>query len=186
MRTRREYSHEVALDVVARLLERAVPALARVRRAAYRLAAVGVAAAAVVTWALFRGGFPEAAETLVRVVLCLLVLAPPVVLVLLGLALSEVIGLPDRVRGLPAASREHLAELEQLLREAEDTRRSRSRRLRAVWRLVRLGRSTRDVIAVYAPLAALLSWPFLLGSVAAAFCVVVEAVVALAVLVALA
>jgi hypothetical protein len=176
----------VALDVVARLLERAVPALARVRRAAYRLAAIGVAATAVITWAVFRGGLPDVTGTVGRLVLCLLLLAPPVVLVVFGLALSEVNGLPDRVRGLPAASREHLAELEQLLREAEDTRRSRTRRLRAVWRLVRLGRSTRDVVAVYAPLVALLSWPFLLASAVAVLCVVVEAVVALAVLAALA
>lgn len=176
----------MALDVVARLLERAVPVLARVRRAAFRLAVVGLAAAVVIAWALFRDGLPDVTGTVARVLLCLLALAAPAVLATLGFALSEVIRLPDRIRGLPDASREHLAELERLLREVEDTGRSRGRRLRALWRLIRLGRSTREVVAVYAPLAALLSWPFLLGSVAAAFGVVIEAVVALVLLAVLA
>ncbi len=167
--------------MLARLLEQAVPVLARVRRAAFRLAAVGVAATLVIAWAVF-----SETEILVAVVLGLLVLAPAVILVMFGLAVSEVIGLPDRVRGLPAASIEHVAELEKLLREAEDTRRSRGPRLRALWRLVRLGRSTREVFAVYAPLVALLSWPFLLATAAAAFAVVIEALVALVLLAVLA
>jgi hypothetical protein len=176
----------VALDVVARLLERAVPALVRVRRYAFRVAVVGLVAAVVIGWALFREGFPDATGIVGRVVLCLLVLAPPAVLIALGLALTEVIGLPKRIRGLPDTARSHLADLEQLLREVEDTRRSRGRRVRALWRLVRLGRSTREVLAVYAPLVALLSWPFLLASVAAAFGVAIEAVVALVLLAVLA
>lgn len=172
----------MALDVVARLLERAVPALQRIRRAAFRVAAVGLAAAAVIVWALFRDGLPDVTGTVARVVLCVLALAPPAVLAALGLALSEVVRLPDRIRGLPAASREHLADLERLLREVEDTRRSGAGRVRALWRLIRLGRSTRDVLAVYAPLAALLSAPFLLASVAAVFGVAIEVFVALVLL----
>jgi ABC-type sugar transport system permease subunit len=119
-------------------------------------------------------------------VLAALALGPAAVLLFVTLALGELMRLPQRVRSLPGEVETHRRELERLARDVRDARAARARRLVALWRIVRLQATARETLAVYAPIAALLSVPLLAAAVVAAFAVPVEAVVALVLLIVLA
>ena len=176
----------MTLTDVANVLERLMPPIAALARLTRALAVVGAIAAGVLVWLLFRHGVDSAGDAIGRAALAFLAVAPPALLLFVTLALRELTRLPQRVRGLPRAVGAHATELERLARDVRDVRAARSRRLTAVWRVVRLQASARETLAIYAPIAALLSVPLLAGAVVAAALVPVEAVVALVLLVVLA
>jgi hypothetical protein len=148
-------------------LQRAVPFLERLARAARSLALLALAGGAVIWWAVFT--HVEGEGRAVSLVLwALALLAPPAVLLAVRFALRLLIGLPDRLRQLPERARDHATELGRLAGEA---RRVRERgRIRTAVSLVRLWRqasASRDLLDVIGPAAFLFApWTLVSGIVA--------------------
>jgi hypothetical protein len=172
------------------LLERLVPLAAAVARAVRALAFAGLGAVAVIAVAVVARWLPE--ETGSRVALAVvlaLLLVPPGILLAFYLSLRELVALPERLRRYPDLPREHVAELAAIVRDADDASRPAWRRLpRSAWRLSRLVRSARELLAPHAPVLPLLSPPFLAATAASALaCVLlVGAALVVALVVALA
>jgi hypothetical protein len=165
---------ERALAPVARIL----PLAGLLVRAVGAAALVALASATLIAAAIFRGGVPEPqAEALLAAVVAAGVFVPGAVLVVFHRTLRQVVGLPGRLRSMPGAGRAHADELARLARQR------RGRLPRRAWRLLALGRSTRELLTPYAPLAPLLSVPFL---VAAGVSLLVTPLLVLGALVALA
>jgi hypothetical protein len=177
----------VAADRLVSLLERLVPLAAALARGVLALVVLGLGAAAVLAVALFREGLPDGdAEVAGTGVALAFALAPPLVLVALLLALREVVALPTRLRAIPGEGREHAVELGRLAREARSAERPGRRFPVLLWRLGRTLGSGREVLMPWVPLMPLLSVPFLVLSLAAAAAVLLEALLALVVVVGLA
>jgi hypothetical protein len=165
------------VERVAATLERVLPIAALAGRIAVRGAVVAAVAAAVLVYALFDDGLPEAGgEAVARIVVALALFLPAVVLVLFWRACVEVVELPARLRALPGTAAGHAAELGRLRRERH------MRRSRRAWRLLVLTGSARDLLTPHAPLVALLSPPFLLAAAASLAATALEALAALVVL----
>lgn len=165
------------------LLDRLLPAAAAADRIVRTASFVALACAAVIAVALFRDGLPEPAERLVAsLALAIATAAPGVVLFAFHLALGQLLELPARLRALPGAGRQHLDDLSQLVRE----RRQRRGLPRRAWRLLALGRSSRELLTPYASLAPLLSVPFVLAAVLSLLATPLLVAVALVALVSLA
>jgi hypothetical protein len=162
-------------------LERILPAAARLSRIVRLVSFVALAAAAMIALALFREGVPEPqARALASALAALAAFVPGAILFAFHRVLAQVLALPGRLRSLPGTGREHADELARLVRSRREPR---GRPLRA-WRLLALGRSSRQLLTPYAPLAPLLSVPFLIAaglSVVATPVLVLLALVALAV-----
>ena len=174
-----------AVGRVVAVLQRVVPFAAAVQRGVGRLALVSLAAAAVLVYALLRHGLGSGSETGVRALGTVLALAPPVILLVFWFALRELLEVPDRIRRLPGAPREHAGELGRLAGEVRRPGRAGWWRLPAqVLRMATVANSAREALTPYAPVLAFLSVPFLVSTVLAVVASVVE--IALAVIVALA
>jgi hypothetical protein len=142
---------------------------------------VALASAALIALALFRHGVPEPqARALLSALVAAAVFVPGVILFVFHRTLVQLLELPVRLRTLPGTGRQHADELARLARE----RRQRFP-LRA-WRLVALGRSSRRLLTPYAPLAPLLSLPFLLAAGVSLLVTPLLALLALAALLSLA
>jgi hypothetical protein len=168
------------------VLRRVLPLAAAVGRGVRTLglvalgAAVAIAVVVVVRWT---PGDPEDWAGLV--VLCLLLAVPPAVLFAFSFVLAEVVELPDKLRGYPGTTREHVAELREIAQDARSRERPAWRRLPgSTWRLAVLVRSARDLLAPHAPLLPLFSVPFLVATLVSALLVPVIVVGALVVLLA--
>lgn len=139
-------------------LERVLPVAAMISRVVRLAAVAALVSAGVIAVALFRDGLPEPpARALATVALAVALFLPGIVLLLLSGALGQLLELPARLRALPGTGKQHAEELGRLVRERG---RRRGLPLRA-WRLLALGRSSRELLTPYAPLAPLLSPPFL-------------------------
>jgi hypothetical protein len=171
-----------AVSVVARIL----PLAAAVGRAVRTLGLVGLAAAVAIALVVIVRWTPGDREDWAGfVVLCVLLAVPPAVLLAFSFVLGEVVELPDRLRGYPGTTREHVAELRTIAAEAQARERPAWRRLPgSTWRLATLVRSARDLLAPHAPLLPLLSVPFLVGTLVSALLIPVLVVAALVVLLA--
>jgi hypothetical protein len=112
-----------------------------------------------------------------------LAVAPPVVLLVLWLALRELAELPDRLRRLPQTARERRVDVERLAAELREPGRRIFRLPRALWRMRVLGGAARDLVTPHAPLLPFLSVPFLTVSALAAAAAVVEIGIALVLLI---
>jgi hypothetical protein len=170
-------------DVLARLLSLA----ASVRRGTAKLVVAGVAAAAVIGYALLRHGFPDQAGKAVLTVVALLAVAvPPLVLAAFWVVLGGLLELPERVRRLPIESRDHADELRSLAREARGPRGGWTSLPGEIWRLTRLTASSRELLTPYAPVLPFLSLRFLAAVVGATVAVGVADAAAIVVLIVLA
>lgn len=162
-------------------LERILPAAARLSRGVRVVSFVALAAAAVIALALFREGIPETrARALASVLATIAAFVPGAILFAFHRVLEQVLALPGTLRALPGTGRQHADELARLVRSRRE---AEGRPLRA-WRLLALGRSSRQLLTPYAPLAPLLSVPFLIAAglaLVATPVLVVLALVALAV-----
>lgn len=168
-----------APDVLGRLLTVA----GAIRRATLKLAFLAAAAAVVLGYALLRHGLPGATGRAVLTVVGVVAVAlPPVVLAAFWVALGELLELPERVRRLPAETREHGEQLRQLAQDARARRRGWLGVPGHLWRLTRLTASSREVLTPYAPLLPLLSPPFLLAVALSAGAAAAELIAALVVL----
>ena len=165
-------------DVLARLLSLG----ASLRRGVLKLALAGVAAAAVIGYALLRDGLSdEAGGAILTVLGSIVVAAPPLVLGAFWLVLGELLELPERIRQMPVATRTQAEELRRAVREARSRRKSSSLP-RRIWRLMRLSASSRELLTPYAPILPLLSPPFLAAVVLSAAATAAEVVAALVLL----
>jgi hypothetical protein len=171
-----------AVSVLARIL----PLAAAVGRAVRTLGLVGLGAAVAIALVVIVRWTPGDREDWAGlVVLSALLAVPPAVLLAFSFVLGEVVELPDRLRGYPGTTREHVAELRAIADEAQARERPAWRRLPgSTWRLATLVRSARDLLAPHAPLLPLFSVPFLVGTLVSALLVPVLVVAALVVLLA--
>jgi hypothetical protein len=168
------------------VLRRILPLAAAVGRAVRTLGLVGVGAAAAIALVVLVRWTPGDREDWAGfVVLCVLLAVPPAVLLAFSHVVGEVVELPDKLRGYPGTTREHVAELRAIAHDAQARERPAWRRLPgSTWRLATLVRSARDLLAPHAPLLPLLSVPFLIATLVSALFVPVFVVVALTVLLA--
>ncbi len=166
------------------ILGRIVPLAAAVGRRVRTLGLVGLGAAVAIALVVLVRWTPGHGEDWAGfVVLCVLLAVPPAVLLAFSFVLGEVVELPDKLRSYPGTTREHVAELRAIARDAQVRRRPAWRRLPgSTWRLATLVRSARDVLAPHAPLLPLLSVPFLIATLVSVLLVPVFVVAALVVL----
>lgn len=171
-----------AVSVLAKIL----PLAAAVGRAVRTLGLLGLGAAVAIALVVIVRWTPGDREDWAGlVVLSALLAVPPAVLLAFSFVLGEVVELPDRLRGYPGTTREHVAELRAIADEAQARERPAWRRLPgSTWRLATLVRSARDLLAPHAPLLPLFSVPFLVGTLVSALLVPVLVVAALVVLLA--
>ena len=155
-----------AVGVLARIL----PLAASVGRAVRTLGLAGLGAAVAIALVVVVRWTPGDREDWAGLVVLFLVLAvPPAVLLAFSFVLGEVVALPERLRGYPGATREHVAELRAIADDAQARERPAWRRLPgSTWRLASLVRSARDLLAPHAPLLPLFSVPFLVATVVSA------------------
>jgi hypothetical protein len=169
-----------------RVLGRILPLAAAVGRGMRTLGLVGLGAALAIALVILVRWTPgDRGNWAGLVVLCVLLALPAAVLLAFSLVLREVVDLPDRLRSYPGTTREHVAELSAIAREAQRRERPAWRRLPvSTWRLATLVRSARDLLAPHAPLLPLFSVPFLVATLVSALLVPVVVLAALVVLLA--
>jgi hypothetical protein len=168
------------------VLGRILPLAAAVGRGVRTLGLVGLAGmVAIAVIVLVRWTPGDGEDWAGFVVLCVVLAVPAAVLLAFSFVLGEVVELPDKLRSYPGTTREHVAELRAIARDAQERERPAWRRLPgSTWRLATLVRSARDLIAPHAPMLPLFSVPFLLATLFAALLVPVVVVAALVVLLA--
>ena len=167
------------------VLRRILPLAAAVGRGMRTLGLVGLGSAALITIVvLFRWTPGDREEWAGFVVLCVLLAVSPAVLLTFSFVLGEVVELPDKLRGYPETTREHVARLRAIAHDAQERERPAWRRLPgSTWRLATLVRSARDLLAPHAPLLPLLNLPFLFATIVSALLVPLLLVAAVVVLV---
>jgi hypothetical protein len=165
-----------ALERGIAALDRLVPLAAAVRRTVRTLALAALAAGAVIAFALLSRSTPGSGLEWAAAALVLALLAAPgAVLLTFSRALAELLELPARLRSLPATGRDHAIELGRIAGDARRAGRARVRSLpRLLWRLGSATRSSRDLLGVWAPVAALASLPYLALVAAASVAAVAE------------
>jgi hypothetical protein len=165
------------------VLGRILPLAAAVGRKVRTLGLIGLGvAAAIVLLVLFRWTPSDGEDWAGLVVLGVLLAVPPAVLLAFSLVLREVVELPDKLRSYPGTTREHAGELRAIAHDMQVHEGPAWRRLPgSTWRLARLVRSARDLLAPHAPVLPLLSPPFLIATLVSALLVpvVVAALVVL-------
>ena len=141
-----------------------------------RLSLVAIGAAVVLGVLLQRNGY-----TAGEAVLTGLCLAPPAILLFFAQGVRALLSLPDRLRRLPGEGEERLAELTRLAGQARTTR------LRGLplllWRLRGAFGSVRDLAGVALPLRVFTPAFLAVAAVSAVLCILLPAVVLVALLV---
>jgi hypothetical protein len=168
------------------LLGRIVPLAAAVGRGVRTLGFVGLGATVAIALVVLVRWTPGDGEDWAGfAVLCVLLAVPAAVLLAFSFVLGEVVELPDKLHSYPGTTREHVAELRAIAHDAQERARPAWRRMPGnTWRLARLVRSARDLLAPHAPLLPLLSVPFLVATLVSALLVPVVVIGALVVLLA--
>ena len=166
------------------LLRRILPLAAAVGRGVRTLGLVGLGMAAVIALVVVVRWTPSDGEGWAGlVVLAVLLAVPSAVLIAFSFVLRDVVELPDKLRRYPGTTREHAEELRAIARDAQARERPAWRRLPgSTWRLARLVRPARDLLAPHAPLLPLLNVPFLIATMVSALLVPAVIVGALVVL----
>jgi hypothetical protein len=177
-------SRQVALDRVARTLERIMPLVRVLIPPVRTLTLIGAAAASVNVLMLWSWLRPLDGEDWVTgAVGGALLLLPVVLLGLFWLALREVREVPDRIRALPDTVRRQRDAFSGAARDIRADPRSNRGWLRAIWQVGRTLFESKDELLVYIPLVELLNPLFLLGVVLSVPAVMVEVVVAVVLIV---
>jgi hypothetical protein len=145
-------------------------------RFARRLSLVALGATVALVVLLQRDGY-----TVGEAVLTVLFLAPPAILLFFAQGVQALLSLPDRLRRMPGEGEERLAELTRLAGQARTTR-ARGLPL-LLWRLRGAFGSVRDVAGVALPLRVFTPGFLTVAAVSAVLCVVLPAVVLVALLV---
>jgi hypothetical protein len=168
------------------VLRRILPLAAAVGRGLRTLGIVGLAGMVAIALVVLVRWTPGNGEDWAGfVVLCVVLAVPAAVLLAFSFVLGEVVELPDKLRGYPGATREHVSELRAIAQDAQGRERPAWRRLPgSTWRLATLVRSARDLLAPHAPLLPLFSVPFLLATLFSALLVPLVVIAALVVLLA--
>jgi hypothetical protein len=152
----------------ATAIDRAVGFLRWLAGRILRLAVLALVAGALVWWAVWQA-VPPSDRLLVLTLVGIALVAPPVILGVLGLAVGALAGLPSRLREAPGQAKERIVEARSRLAQVAEARRRGL--LSGLGALVRLGwtlRSSREVLEVVGPAAVFLT-PAMLGAFVAAF-----------------
>jgi hypothetical protein len=162
----------------AAVSRRVLDITARVVRGLTRLAIVAAASGAV-AWIAWLIDTPpaEADESIARIVVLAVALAPPAILFLFIAGLRELLELPDRVRALPADVRARATEVRERSRGSAQPR-GLLGALVALFRLGRLVLGSREVLTPYAAVTAALRPAILFAALLAAVAAAVEIPVA--------
>ena len=172
----------------ANVLERLVALAAGAARATRVYSLAAAAAAFVIAVFLFRNGIPDGrGELFGRIVLVAAAAVPPGLLFFFATMVKALADLPRRIRGVPREAGERAEELRRLGERARSAR-GRTRLLGlplTLWKLARLGGSSRELLTPYAGVATLLRLPFLGWMVVAAAAAALEILIAGVLLVAL-
>lgn len=154
-------------------IDRVVPVLRWLSRAATRLALTALTAGAVVWWAL-RQGLDEGQGFLV--VTAVILLLPPALLGLFVVAVRTLISLPQRMREVPGAMRERAGDIRRRAGDVVEARRTgRGRTILAALRLVRSVASSRELLEILPAGAVLLTPGMLVATVVATVAALFEA-----------
>ena len=141
-----------------------------------RLAVLALTGGAVVWWAVLVS-VPEADRVVLLTVIGILLVVPPLILGLFGLAVRGLAGLPGRLREAPGQARERIAEARRRLAEMGVVRRRGL--ISGLGALARLGwslRSSREVLEVAGPAAVFLTPGMLAATVVALIAALAEVV----------
>jgi hypothetical protein len=129
---------------------------------------------------------PDGGEEQVEAVVALVLVAlPPLVVGAFWLAVREVAQLPGRLRALPDTGRAQASELGDIAADAR-SRGGVLRFPRLLWRFGFLVVSARETLTPWAPLLPLASIPFLLATAVASLAILLEMLIAVITLIALA
>jgi hypothetical protein len=163
------------------VLQRVVPLAAGLVRRVRRLAVAAAVGAGVIWLVLLDHVWrPTLGETLLLAVVLAILLVPPLIVFTGYLALRAVLALPDRLRAIPEIARGHAGDLAGLVDQARDAHQLGALRLGvATAGLARSILSSREMLAVYAPVIRVVSPPFILASLIAAALSLLEITVAL-------
>jgi hypothetical protein len=176
----RRYDDAVRLSAAARrrldqgieVLDRLVPLSRRLSRlvGAYTLV-VGLAAGVIVITLVVRFWPASFVDVVAHLIIAAVVLAPVAMLWLFHRALAEVLLIPERLTAMPTVAREHGAELAGLVRDAQGRRgRVRVTSLPGdLWRSGRLLLAAHVDLPGYGAVLTLVSVPFLVAALGAAF-----------------
>ncbi|HEX5949335.1 MAG TPA: hypothetical protein VFZ45_07215 [Actinomycetota bacterium] len=167
----------------ATALDRAIGILRWMARRILRLAALALAGGVLVWWAVYLS-VPEADRLIVLALLGILLLAPPLILGLLGFAVGGLAGLPGRLREAPGVTRERIVEARRRLAEVGVARRRGL--FSGLGALARLGwtlRSSREVLDVAGPAAVFLTPGMMIATVVSLVAALAEVLAGLVALV---
>jgi hypothetical protein len=170
---------DVALDRVAAAIERVTPAIRLLIVPVLALLAAGTVAAAVIGHTVYEELLSfDLDDWFVFVVLMAVLLAPAVLLFLFWLALTAIRELPDKLRKFPETAVRHGTTLGEIARET----RERRRRFQNLGRMAKLLYSAKEDLLLYAPLLELLNPFLLIGTALSVPFVVLQCLVAAAIL----
>jgi len=174
---------EVVLERVAAAIERVTPVIRLLIPPLLALLGAGVIAAAVIGQAVWEYLRPfDLDDTLAFALLLALLLLPAVLLFLLWLALTAVRELPEKLRRFPETAVQHGTTLAEIARTTRERPVSGRGWLVNLGRMAKLLYSAREDLLLYAPLLELLNPVLLLGTVLAVPFVLIQCLVAAAIL----
>jgi hypothetical protein len=173
---------------VTSALTAVVPLVRKAAGALWRLALAAAAGGAVLWWLLADRVISADGRAVGLVVWAVVLLAAPVILLVVGLALRALAGMPEQLATLPARAQERAGEIGRL---AEEVRRERRRGwVRsgvAVFRLWRGAASSRELLELAGPVAFLFNpgtWLAAMLAILVALAELLAGVVALLILLA--
>jgi hypothetical protein len=179
----RQRGREIVLERVAAAIEWVTPVIRRLIGPLLVLMGGGIVATAVIGHAVWLGLDPlDLDDWFVLGLLVLALLLPAVLLFLFWLALTAVCELPGKLRQFPDAVVEHRSTLEEIARQTRDRPASPAGWFRSLGRMAKLLYRAQDDLIVYAPLLELLNPLLLIGSVLAVPAVIIECLLAAAIL----
>ena len=168
---------------MAAAIERVTPVIRLLIPPLLALLGAGVIAAAVIGQAVWEYLRPfDLDDTLAFALLLALLLLPAVLLFLLWLALTAVRELPEKLRRFPETAVQHGTTLAEIARTTRERPVSGRGWLVNLGRMAKLLYSAREDLLLYAPLLELLNPVLLLGTVLAVPFVLIQCLVAAAIL----
>ncbi len=171
---------------MAGALNALVPLVRRVAGALWRLALAAAGGGAVVWWVLADRVISADGRAVALIVWAVALLAAPAILVVVGLALRALAGMPERLRTLPSRAEERAGELARLAEEVRrERRRGWFRSSVAIFRLWRGAAGSRELLELAGPVALVFNpgtWVAAVVAIAVAVAEVLAGVIALLIL----
>jgi hypothetical protein len=177
-------ARDATLERVAAVVERARPVIRVISPPTLALIALGVIATAVIGHAAWVRLDPlDLDDTVMLALLLAALLLPAILLTLFWLALQAVRELPEKIRTFPETAGRHRTTLGEVARGARERPASGRGWFRNLWRMAKLVYNAREDLLLYLPLVELFNPVMLLGAALAVPAILLEALIAAAILV---